>query len=195
MGVSRSNEKMGAIPSWSFPPVVTCAAGVECARLCYARRMAARRPSVGQAWARNLEEWQTNPDSVKYQILAAAATSAYFRYFVGGDIPDPAFFALMVEIAEKSRGCQFLAFTKKYDIVNAFIDGGGKIPANLHIVFSEWGKPAPNPHGLPVSRVIFKGGSEPHGAKVCGGNCTECICKGIACWELKSGEAIYFHQH
>lgn len=195
VSISKTNAKMGGIPSISFPPVVTCAECVGCAKKCYARRMACRRPSIGEAWQGNLNEWRTNPDAVKYAILSAAVVSGYFRYFVGGDIPDKEFFAVMVEIANTAKKCEFLAFTKKFDIVNEFLNGGGILPENLHVIFSEWGAPAPNPHGLPVSRVIFKGDEIPENAKICGGNCVECICRGVACWQMKNGDAIHFFEH
>lgn len=195
VSISKTNKKMGGIPSISFPPVITCAHCEDCAKICYARRMANFHKTVGEAWAHNLEEWRTNPTAVKYAIINAAITSAYFRYFVGGDIPDGDFLRLMVEIAQTVPTCKFLAFTKKYELVNEFINGGGIIPDNLKIIFSEWRESIPNPYNLPTSRVIFKGEEEPHGAMVCGGNCAECICKGIACWTLKNGESIYFYQH
>jgi hypothetical protein len=197
VSISKNNKKMGGIPSISFPPVVTCANCAECSKKCYAKKMANFRPSIGQAWENNLTEWKQNPDAVKYAILSNAITSGYFRYFVGGDIVDADFFSVMVEIANIAKNCQFLAFTKKYNIVNAYIDNGGTIPENLHIIFSGWGdKLIPNnPHKLPQSDVIFKGQEEPTNAKICGGNCVDCICKGVACWDLKQGETIYFYEH
>lgn len=193
--ISRTNAKMGGIPSFSLPPVVTCANCEGCAKKCYARRMAARYPNVRESWARNLEAWKTSPEAVRLNIMAAALTSSYFRYFVGGDIPDPAFFALMCEIARAVPTCHFLAFTKKYEMVNSAISEGETVPANLHIIFSEWKNNPPNPHALPTSRVIFRGEETPEGAKVCGGNCTACVCRGIGCWSLKSGETIHFYEH
>ena len=159
--------------------------------------MARLHKNVGEAWQNNLEEWKRNKDAVKYAILSNAITSGYFRYFVGGDIPDTDFFKCMVEIAKTAQNCQFLAFTKKYYIVNDYLLDGGEIPKNLHIIFSGWGdelRPV-NPFNLPESDVIFKNQEEPKKAKICGGNCVDCICKGVACWALKQGEKIYFYEH
>jgi hypothetical protein len=120
----------------------------------------------------------------------------YFRYHVSGDIPDAHYFNWMVSIAETVPGTQFLAFTKKYDIVNHAIDSGVRIPDNLRIIFSEWdGLTVPNPHKLPTSAVIFKGKEPAPNWKICGGNCAECACQGVGCWELKSGETIAFYEH
>lgn len=197
VSISRNNMKVGAIPTFSLPTGVTCRECAGCIHKCYARKMEQRRANIRNAWRNNLTEWQSKPEAVKYAILSSAITSGYFRYFVGGDIPDKDFFKMMVEIADIAKSCQFLAFTKKYEIVNDFIANGGKIPKNLHIVFSGWGESLRpiNPHNLPESDVIFKGDTEPLNAKICGGNCTDCICKGVACWALQSGETIYFYEH
>ena len=198
VSISRSNSKLGAaIPSFSLPPVVTCRPAAPCIRDCYACKMCRLRSSVGAAWARNLEIWKSSPDAVRYAILSEALMSSYFRYFVGGDIPDPAFFQLMVDVANAAPRCEFLAFTKKFEIVNAFLDAGGIIPANLRVIFSEWRDDlrAENPHNLPLSRVVYHADELPERAKVCGGNCADCICRGVACWELKPGEVIHFFKH
>ena len=195
VSISKNNKKMGSIPSISFPPIITCGNCQECAKKCYALKMAKFRPSIGTAWENNLKEWKNNPQAVKFAILNASITSGYFRYFVGGDIINTEFLKMMVEVAETVKTCQFLAFTKKYELVNDFIKNGGKIPDNLHLIFSEWDKAIRNPYNLAKSKVIFKGEAEPQNDKICGGNCIDCICKGVACWTLKSGETIHFYEH
>ena len=45
-----------------------------------------------------------------------------FRFHVGGDIIDNIYFDYMVAIARDFPETKFLAFTKKYEIVNAYID-------------------------------------------------------------------------
>ena len=197
VSISRGNDKMGLVPSFSFPPVITCSNCAECSSRCYALRMCKRRKTTAEAWARNLAIWQENPEAVKAAVINSAILSGYFRFFVGGDMPNGEFLRIMCECATVCKNTKFLAFTKKYDIVNAFLDDGGKIPDNLQIVFSGWGdnvRPV-NPYNLPESDVIFNGQEIPKNAKICGGNCVECIHAGVACWELKHGEKIYFHEH
>lgn len=195
--ISRGNDKMGLIPSFSLPPVVTCSNCSECSKKCYALRMAKRWKGVYSSWANNLEVWKENPEAVKAAIINGAILSGFFRFFVGGDIPDSGFLRMMCDVANVCKGTRFLTFTKKFDLVNEFLNAGGKIPKNLKIIFSGWGdslRPA-NPHNLPESNVILKGKEAPKGAKICGGNCVECIHAGVACWELKKGEKIYFNEH
>lgn len=187
---------MGAIPSVSLPPITTCAAGCTCAKKCYAAKLCRIYPSVRKAYENNLAIYLSNPDEYFRQVKAAATMSRYFRWHVSGDIIDGAYFAEMVRIAQELPGTEFLAFTKQYDIVNAYIDENGPLPENLHVIFSAWpGMPMNNPHNLPVAQVIFKGQEPADDWKVCGGNCTECACRGVGCWELKNGETIAFYEH
>lgn len=196
VSISKGNSKMGAIPSVSLPPITTCAAGCTCAKKCYAAKLCRIYPSVRKAYENNLAIYLSNPDEYFRQVKAAAAMSRYFRWHVSGDIIDGAYFAEMVRMAQELPGTEFLAFTKQYDIVNAYIDENGPLPSNLHVIFSAWpGMEMNNPHNLPVAQVIFKGQEPADSWKVCGGNCTECACRGVGCWELKNGEIISFYEH
>lgn len=197
ISISKGNSKMGAIPSVSLPPVKTCAAGVPCASKCYAAKMCKLRPSVRDAYERNLQELLENPESYWAQVRGAAAGSRFFRFHVSGDILDVMYLYDMALTARMLPHTTFLAFTKRYDIVNDFIAGGCDIPENLKIIFSEWGDcwDVPNPYNLPTAAVIFKGAEIPEHWKICGGNCYACACRGVGCWELKSGETIAFYEH
>lgn len=196
VSISKGNRKLGGIPSFSLPPVITCAHCEQCSKKCYALRMQRLYKHTRQAWAGNLQAWKECPQAVKSAITTAAYTSQYFRFFVGGDIPDQSFLAMMCDIADTVSRCRFLTFTKKYELVNEYITNGGKIPQNLKIIFSCWGEQSPaNPHKLPMSNVIFKNQEIPQNVKICGGNCTECVCRGVGCWELADGETIYFYEH
>lgn len=193
VNISNGNAKMGKIPSVSLPPVVSCRPGCPCAKKCYAAKIARLRPSVAAAYRRNLEAWQTEPDEFAIQVLAAAITTRYFRWHVAGDILDSTYFKMMCEVAVKCPETNFLAFTKRWDIVNPL---AGLIPPNLQIIYSAWEGLSPdNPYHLPVAHVIFRGAEPSPSWKICGGNCTDCICKGIGCWELKRGEQIAFYEH
>ena len=138
ISISPGNQKMGYIPSVSLPPVVTCANGCKCASKCYAARLCKIRKTVREAYERNLQILNTDPAAYWLQVKAAAMVTKYFRFHVSGDIVDNAYFQHMVEIARTNPHCEILCFTKKYDIVNSHISIIGKLPQNLHIVFSGW---------------------------------------------------------
>lgn len=196
VSISKGNSKMGAIPSVSLPPVITCPKGAPCAKKCYAAKICRIYPSVKKAYQNNLDILNDNWGDYWDQVRAAAKMTRFFRFHVSGDIPNAGYFKEMVITARKCAGTQFLAFTKQYEIVNNYINICGDLPENLHIIFSEWGKaPIPNPHNLPTAAVIFKGTTPAENWKICGGNCTSCACQGVGCWELKKGETIAFYEH
>lgn len=196
LSISKGNSKMGAIPSVSLPPITTCPKGVPCATKCYAAKLCRIYPTVKKAYQNNLDLLNENWASYWEQVRQAVATTKYFRFHVAGDIPNPCYFKEMVITAKQNPTTQILAFTKQYEIVNNYIAIMGELPPNLHIIFSEWGNIKPNnPYNLPTSAVIFKGTAPCDNWKICGGNCSECACRGVGCWELKKGETIAFYEH
>ena len=196
VSISPGNQKMGAIPSVSLPPITTCPKGVPCAKKCYAAKLCRIYPTVKKAYENNLNILNGNPIEYWRQVEKAVKMAKYFRFHVSGDIPDVAYLAEMVILAIRNPETQLLAFTKKFQLVNDFISDIGELPHNLHIIFSEWeGLTLPNPHNLPTATVIFKGEQPRKNVKICGGNCSECACQGVGCWELKPGETIAFYEH
>ena len=196
ISVSKGNAKMGAIPSVSLPACVTCNPGAPCFKKCYARRIAYRYKQSRDAYAHNLTVLENDPGAYWLQVKAAAMLTRYFRYHVSGDIPNAEYLKNMITTADALPGTTFLAFTKQYNIINEYITNGGTIPANLKIIFSNWGSwKCENPHGLPVCEIVFKNETPAPNWKICGGNCTACACAGIGCWELKNGETIAIYEH
>lgn len=196
VSISKGNSKMGAVPSVSLPACITCNPSAPCFKKCYAAKIERLRKTVKDAYSRNLEIYNSDPAAYWLQVKAAASMSRFFRFHVSGDIPTPQYFSEMVQTAKELPATNFLAFTKQYKIVNDFIANGGEIPANLIIIFSNWGDwKCENPHGLPAAEVIFKGTEPADSWLICGGNCAECACRGVGCWQLKKGETIAFYEH
>ena len=196
VSISKGNAKMGAIPSVSLPPIITCPKGAPCAGKCYAAKLCRIYPNVRNSYQNNLDILQHNQGEYWRQVREAVKVSKYFRFHVSGDIPNNAYMNELVNTAKQCPNTQILAFTKQYRIVNGHIFVFGALPENLKIIFSEWGEQKPeNPYNLPTSAVIFKGTEPRDDWKICGGNCTECACRGVGCWELKKGETIAFYEH
>jgi hypothetical protein len=194
--ISKGNRKMGAIPSVSLPPITTCAPGCKCAGKYYAAKLCRIYKNVRESYQRNYDLLNSNASSYFQQVNEYCKMQRFFRWHVSGDIVGGAYLINMVSVAENNPHCEFLAFTKQYQLVNDYLDSFGKFPRNLHIIFSEWPEmEMDNPHNLPVAHVIFKGQEPAQDWKVCGGNCAECACAGIGCWELKAGEHISFYEH
>lgn len=196
VSISKGNSKMGAVPSVSLPPIVTCKNCSSCSKDCYAAKLARLRPSVRDAWQRNLTIVTKDRESYFTQVKAAAMITRFFRWHVSGDILDIDYLDRMVKLARDLKGTEFLAFTKNYEDVNEYFRNHKK-PANLHLIFSLPfdGAKIDNPHNLPTAAVIFKGQEPAPEYKICGGNCTECACRGVGCWQLKKGETIAFNKH
>lgn len=196
--ISAGNAKLGSIQSVSLPSGETCIKNCECNKKCYARRIEKLRPAVRQAYQHNYILLQEHPDIYWREVEASIMMSRFFRFHVSGDIPDDVYFAHMIEIAERNQHCEILCFTKKYDIINQYLDSGGVIPCNLHIVLSGWkGLEMHNPYNLPEAHVRYRNGettAKPE-AKECGGNCVDCIRTEGSCWSLKQGEQVVFNEH
>lgn len=196
VSISNGNSKMGAIPSVSLPPCTTCNPNAPCFKKCYAVKLARRYKTVKTAYERNLDILKTDSNAYWLQVKSAAMTTRFFRFHVSGDIPNIDYFRNMVQLANELPHTNFLAFTKQYDIVNLFLVNGGAIPSNLKIIFSNWGDwKCYNPFSLPTCEVILKGAAPLDNWKICGGNCTECACRGVGCWEVKPGETIAIYEH
>lgn len=196
VSISNGNSKMGAIPSVSLPPVVTCHNCATCAKKCYAAKLARIYKTVREAWNRNYNILISDRNNYFAQVKAASLTTRFFRWHVSGDIIDIDYLSRMCKIARECKNTNFLAFTKNYQDVNAYFLNHRK-PSNFKIIFSLPfdGAIIDNPHNLPCAKVILKGNKPAENDKVCGGNCTECACRGVGCWELKKGETIAFYEH
>lgn len=86
-----------------------------------------------------------------------------FRHFEIGDIPNMRYLAeVMIPAARNNPDITFWTYTKKYEIVNKYVDENGleAIPGNLTIVFSHWLNkdgsyfPMDNRHDFPTSEFI-----------------------------------------
>lgn len=196
ISISPGNTKLGAIPSVSLPACITCNPSAPCFKKCYALRITRRYKQSRDAYARNLEILTNDPGAYWLQVKAAAMVTRFFRYHVSGDIPNIEYFNNMVQLARELPNTEFLAFTKQYNIVNEYLRTGETIPKNLKVLFSNWGMwKCENPYNLPTCEIIFKNENPGENWKICGGNCTDCACRGVGCWELKQGETIAIYEH
>lgn len=190
---------MGAIPSVSLPAKITCEA-CGCWQKCYAAKIERLRPSVREAYKKNLEILNSDPTQYWNEVEASVKMSRFFRFHVSGDIPNEDYLIKMIELASRNQHTEILCFTKRYGIVNKVISelDGNKLPDNLHLILSGWKDYAMNnPYNLPEAHVFYKDGTTTasESAKTCGGNCTECAMESGGCWTLKNGEQIVFNEH
>ena len=198
--ISKGISKLGAdIPSVSLPPVCTCRPDAPCMAKCYARKgrwCFTRNKSLLQ---KNLDIWNEDAEMFKRDVMISAFHSRFFRWHSSGDIPDMNYLDMMVELANELPNTKFLCFTKKFELVNEYLNIHKSFPENLCMVFSAWGSFIPeNPYNLPVAYVRFRNMVQPEipeSAYSCDGYCGECVMSGCSCWELKHGESVVFNEH
>lgn len=195
--ISVGNSKLGKIMSVSLPAGVTCR-NCACQTKCYAKKLERLRPSVRNAYKNNLDVLTSDPGTYWREVEASIMMSRFFRFHVSGDIPNAEYLEKMVEISERNKHCEILCFTKRFEFVNEFLDNGGVIPENLHMIFSGWKNlEMNNPYNLPEAHVRFRDGftTAREDAVECGGNCSECAITDSGCWTLHSGQQVVFNEH
>ena len=195
--ISKGNSKLGAIPSVSLPSIKTCR-NCACQEKCYAQKLERLRPSVKNAYEHNLGVLLSDPTTYWREVEASVMMSRFFRFHVSGDIPNAAYLENMAAVAGRNAHCEILCFTKRYEMVNEFIQKNGELPSNLHMIFSGWvGLDMANPFSLPEAHVRYRDGSTTarEDAIECGGNCTECALTEGGCWNLQKGQQVIFNEH
>lgn len=201
MKISITNSKLGGkIPSLNLPPLITCVENAPCAKLCYARKGNWRYDNVKKSHLNNLDHFKTNQEDFFNSIINYLNNDdvvyKFFRWHSSGDIVNLTYLMGMVRVAKMCPQTKFLAFTKKFDLVNCYLSIN-QLPNNLKIVFSAWDKDfaVSNPYNLPITYVSFKdtqrNPSIPEFAIPCVGKCYECK----ACWSLEKGQSVVFNQH
>lgn len=198
--ISFNNTKLGLIPSVSVSPGLSCRENCPCTSECYACKGNYSYKNVQLSLYNNLQIYLTNADKyfneILYEIDNGINSYKYFRWHVAGDIVDREYLDRMYRMAKRLPNTKFLAFTKKFELVNEYIDKHGLLN-NFVIVLSAWDKDFvfENPHNLPVAYILFKDESRnvkiPPNAILCNGDCTHCL----MCWDLKLGDAVVFHKH
>lgn len=200
MKISLTNSKLGdKIPSLNLPTTI-CRSDAPCKKQCYANKGTWLYKNVQQSLQNNLNEFLEDKEKffndIIHWINNEDVTYKFFRWFSSGDIVNYDFLMGMIRVAIESPNTKFLCFTKKFNLVNTFLDFND-LPKNLKIVFSGWDKNfnVENPHNLPTTWVNFKDQSKnadiPEFAIPCKGLCKTCK----ACWSLEKGQSVYFDQH
>jgi hypothetical protein len=201
ISMSNNNSKTGkACLNMAFP-LVTCRPDAPCRYECYAGKGCQQIAVVQGAYYRNMRLYYDDPDNFFEQIYCKIKFSGLpkVRWFDSGDIADAEFFDRMVELCKRTPDVKHMAFTKKYEIVNEYIDKNGKLPDNLNVMFSAWHKMwyIPNPHNLGIAYIDFNDKSLnpefPKNAFICPGRESTCSACG-ACFNKKL-KAVIFHQH
>jgi len=196
--LTMSNIKLGGkIPQLNMPYVTSCRQDAPCFKDCYCHKGNLAFPRTRNSHIKKYEMYKVNPKAFFEQINNEMKFTSYklFRYHASGDIVDEQYLDLMCWLARKHKETKFLCFTKKYELVNDYLNNHRK-PSNLVLVLSNWGDwRVENPHNLPMSYVDFNIGNEniPKKAYKCSGRCE--ACDNQHCWQMKKGDTVVFHKH
>lgn len=197
--VSHVSKTGDLIPSVGLPPGKTCRPDAPCLKKCYARKGRFAFQRNKELLQKNLRIWNEDHDFFAHEVMIAAFPAKFFRWFPSGDIPDEDFLKMMVSVSDEVPGTRFLAFTKKDDLVNQYLDTHPMWPGNLVIALSAWGDEfeIKNPHGLPMAYIRFKKKqcTIPPDAHQCPKFCGDCVFSKASCWDLKPGESVVFDEH
>lgn len=195
--VNNGNSKLGkSIRVINLPAGITCKCDAPCNKkgVCYAQKGSFNYPSVKNCYAENLRVFVENPISAENDILQQLPYMGFVRVHASGDFVNVEYMKMIFRIAEKLPNVKFMAYTKKYEMINTWIKNGNSIPTNVTIIFSLWdGYKCENPYNFPTSQVILKKGNsdEIKQGFECSGECEKCY----KCWLLEKGENVLFNEH
>lgn len=174
---SYGNRKIGKTLNISTAPIITCGNCDKCLHECYDIKACMQYDNVLQARSINTAILFENRDEFFRQIdqkITRRKVNKFVRFHVAGEIIDSDYLWRIIMIAIAHPEATIWTYTKMYDLVNAYIKFHGQLPANLHIMFSEWdGVPMNNPYGMPTFKAIPKD-HEPLPYFRCPGNCDYC---------------------
>lgn len=213
LNVSEGNSKTGEkCVNFNFSIEYTCDHNCECYKkgLCYAESGCYLFACNQAKYSENINFYKAAGTEFFCKALQLAIdTFKYnlFRFFTCGDIPNKQFVDCMVKLAKDNPDIRFWSYTKKYNIVNSWIDENGDLPENLVVIFSHWLNsdgtyfPMNNKHNLPTSEFIPFG--KEHLAETVTHICpcsdpsviATCATCDHPCYKLNKGESMALLEH
>jgi len=194
--VTYTNRKLGAtIASINLPAITTCRADAPCKHDCYASHGTFKYKNVANCYNENLRMIKEDIKQAEKDILSQLPLMGFCRIHASGDFVNKEYFEMLIRIAKTAKHVKFMAFTKKYELVNEWIAEHGNLPKNFKIIFSAWYTDwtFENPYNLPIAYIYDKKTDNkiPKNAIPCGGSCQQCM----ACWMLKKRQCVVFNKH
>ena len=184
--VSKWNSKLGVLPSFSLPVLITCPGKTEfCSRLCYGLNGRFTKPRARELYQNNLEA-SKQPDfaeRIVSEILKAKPEA--FRLHVVGDFYSVEYVEKWLEIAERLPDVKFFGSTKSWrvlglrDAVTRFRDLPN-VYLRASIDFSHLDQPSSS---WRVWSIEGKGDPCPHDFSSVE-NCLTCK----KCWQIKESD-------
>ena len=200
--IATGNRKLGSqVCGLSMPYVITCREDAPCKTTgCYCSKGVQRFSNIYGTYCKNLRLYHELGDEFFDKITAYLKFSGYkfMRFLDSGDIVDYNFFLGLVKVCKDNPKVKFLIYTKKYDIVNSYLQANNEIPKNLKVYFSAWDKDwmIDNPFNLQIAYIDFddktKNPEIPTDAFCCQDG-TGCCSTCYKCWHTTKD--VVFRQH
>lgn len=213
ISISTFNSKTGAVMALNLPIEYSCTHACNCykEKACYACKGCYTFTRNQALYSNNLQFFLVHgADAFVAAVNAKIRENKklfLFRWFTCGDIFNYAFLLCMVRIAKENPNIRFWTYTKKYSLVNRYLDECGALPENLTVIFSHWLNddgtyfPMENPHHMPTSEFIPLG--QEHLAETVTHICpcsspdvvATCATCEHPCYTLKAGESMALLEH
>lgn len=207
VSINNGNAKTGKACLTCSMPMISCRPDAPCKQDCYCCKGNQAYANVQGAYHRNWRLWIENPERFEKHVNYKIEMNGLplFRWNDCGDIVDEEYFRMMLRVAEQNPDVKFLAYTKKYELVNEEITRRLKedkeiLPDNFTLRFSMWDKNwfVPNHYNLPVAYVDFKKSELnpelPTKAFICPGS-GQTTCSSCKVCFNKKVQNVIFHQH
>jgi hypothetical protein len=176
--ISYGNSKLGRVANISLWTIGTCPPKALCRHECYAKLLE-RYHRVEKPWKENFQLFVMDEGDYFSQLkrFLKGYQGKYFRYHVGGDIPNQTYLRYMKEIATDFPQIVFNCYTKRYGL--NFLN----TPSNLIILISCWpGMDLPPEELRRFTWFWYQNGAEtriPSSHFVCRRDCPACM----KCWD------------
>lgn len=144
---SKGNKKLTGgnvnFLQFNLPAIETCPGSTKnCKKFCYAKKAEKMYKNTKNQRAKNLELSKQNDfvEIIKDELENQCNLKYnYIRIHESGDFYNLEYFTKWVKIAkifECYKNIKFMAYTKSFDILEEYIQGGGEIPKNFIIRLS-----------------------------------------------------------
>lgn len=227
VSISFGNQKIGKVININQDPALSCRPDAPCRGVCYACKGHYCFENVKKALRGNFFAYIHDPDGFFEAVSEVVRKKEAFaikrrkerpivRWHSAGDIVDDRYFRGMITVARNNPGVDFYAYTKQYEIVNAELAKGTKLPKNFRVIFSHaqkgWESHIQNPFNLPTTYIDFRNKAMNESAVYdksafhcpavnrasdralgheTGITCNQCR----KCAHAKSGDKIVFYEH
>lgn len=163
VSINNGNGKTGkACLTLSLPVQLTCDRNAPCYKnkVCYCLKGNQCFPNVCGAYYKNYRLWMENHQRYEEMVICFVKYSGLhlLRVNDAGDLPDIDYLKMLVNVANALPDVKILCYTKKYDIVNTYLDQTcGQYPENLCLRFSYADKDwkVDNRWNLPTAYIDF----------------------------------------